>query len=137
MSSELNDSGYGEAGPPPDVITLRDLRVAGVVGVLPEERTRAQPLSIDLEIETDLTRAGMSDQLNDSVDYGAVCDSVVAIVVDNAPFLLERLAHLITDDLFAEFDLIDSLTVEVRKLRPPVPHDLGTSGVRITRRRRR
>ena len=118
------------------MITLRDLRVAGVVGILPEERTRAQPLSIDLDIETDLTRAGMSDHLNDSVDYGAVCDRVVAIVVDNAPLLLERLAHLITDDLLAEFDLIDSLTVEVRKLRPPVPHDLGTSGVRITRRRR-
>lgn len=119
-----------------DLIRLRDLRVAGVVGVLPEERTRAQPLSIDLDIATDLTRAGLSDQLGDSIDYGAVCDRVVALVTANAPQLLERLVHLIADDLLAEFPLIDSLTVEVRKLRPPVPHDLGTSGVRVTRRRR-
>ncbi|MEZ5310168.1 MAG: dihydroneopterin aldolase [Microthrixaceae bacterium] len=61
MSEDLNSS---------DRIILRDLRLAGVVGVLPEERVRPQPLSIDIEILTDLTRAGLSDDLDDSVDYG-------------------------------------------------------------------
>ncbi len=127
MSEDLNSS---------DRIILRDLRLAGVVGVLPEERVRPQPLSIDIEILTDLTRAGLSDDLDDSVDYGALCDRVADMVHAGAPLLLERLAHLLADDLLAEFPLIDVVVVEVRKLRPPVPHQLGTSGVRIARRRK-
>lgn len=119
----------------PDSISLRDLRVSAVVGVLPQERSNPQPLSIDIDIHTDLTSAGVSDRLEDSVDYGAVCDRVVDLATSGAPLLLERLAHLLAEDLLGAFRAVDSVTVEVRKLRPPVPHDLATSGVRITRRR--
>lgn len=118
-----------------DRITLRDLRVTAVVGVLPQERTNPQPLSIDVDVHTDLTGAGMSDRLEDSVDYGAICSRIVEVVTDGAPLLLERLAHLVAEDLLGTFPAIDVIMVEVRKLRPPVPQDLATSGVRITRRR--
>lgn len=118
-----------------DRISLRDLRVTAVVGVLPQERTTPQPLSIDIDIHTDLTNAGMTDRLEDSVDYGAVCARVVEVSSTRAPLLLERMAHVLADDLLDTFPTIDAITIEVSKLRPPVPHDLGTSGVRITRRR--
>lgn len=124
-----------DTGVPSDLIRLRDLRVSAVVGVLPQERTTPQPLSIDLDIEADLTAAGLSDQLDDSVDYGAVCSRIVAVVESGAPLLLERLAHLVVDDLFEQFSLVDALGIEIRKLRPPVPQDLATAGIRIHRRR--
>lgn len=120
-----------------DRISLRDLRVVAVVGVLPQERTNPQPLSIDVDIYTDLTSAGLSDSLDDSVDYGSVCSRIVEVVTDGAPLLLERLAHLIAEDLLGAFAMIEAVTIEVRKLRPPVPQDLATSGVAITRRRSR
>lgn len=120
-----------------DRISLRDLRVVAVVGVLPQERTNPQPLSIDVDIYTDLTSAGLSDSLDDSVDYGSVCSRIVEVVTDGAPLLLERLAHLIAEDLLGAFPMIEAVTIEVRKLRPPVPQDLATSGVAITRRRSR
>lgn len=118
-----------------DRISLRDLRVTAVVGVLPQERIDPQPLSIDIDIHTDLTAAGMTDRLEDSVDYGAVCSRIVELVTDHAPLLLERLAHLMAEDLLGAFPTVDAVVIEVRKLRPPVPQDLATSGVRITRRR--
>lgn len=118
-----------------DRISLRDLRVMAVVGLLPQERTNPQPLSIDVDLHTDLTSAGLSDDLDDSVDYGAVCSRIVQVANDGAPLLLERLAHLMAEDLLDVFDRIDAVSIEVRKLRPPVPQDLATSGVAITRRR--
>jgi dihydroneopterin aldolase len=42
------------AGGAPDVIELRGLQVVGICGALPEERERAQPLEIDLDVEADL-----------------------------------------------------------------------------------
>lgn len=117
-----------------DSIELDGLSVTAVVGVLPEERERAQPLNIDLALEVDLTAAGLSDSLGDTVDYGAVCDRVVEVVTEEEPLLLERLAARVSSAVLAMDPRIEAVTVAIQKLRPPVPHSLDSSGVRITRR---
>ncbi len=55
-----------------DRIEIRDLRVMGVHGVLPEERERAQPFSLDIVAWVDMAAAQRSDELADTVDYGAL-----------------------------------------------------------------
>ncbi len=50
--------------------------------------------------------------------------------------LLERVAQRVADDLLA-LDGVEGVRVTIRKLRPPLPQDVGTSGVTITRRRPR
>src|SRR6187401_168516 len=117
-----------------DRIELRGLRILGVVGVLAEERERAQPLEVDLDVGLDLSRAGASDELADTVDYGALCEQVEAIVGSGHVALLEHLAETIAAGVLVDAR-VETVTVAVRKLRPPVPSQLATSGVRITRGR--
>jgi dihydroneopterin aldolase len=119
--------------PAPDRIELRGLQVVGICGALPEERERAQPLEVDLDAEVDLRPSGASDDLAHTVDYGALCDVVATTVTGGQPQLLEHLAAAIADAVLGADERITSVTVAVRKLRPPVPHALATSGVRITR----
>ncbi|MBN2624510.1 MAG: dihydroneopterin aldolase [Acidimicrobiales bacterium] len=118
-----------------DRIELRGLRLAGRVGVLDFERAQDQPLEVDLDLTVDLAAAGASDALADTVDYGAVCEQVAATVAAGHTALLERLAAGIADAVLALDGRIAAVEVCVRKLRPPVPHDLSTSGVRIVRGR--
>ncbi len=120
-----------------DRIELGGLRVVALVGVLREERVRAQPLEVDLALEVDLGPAGASDALDDTVDYGAVCDRVVAVITAEQPQLLERLAQRVATEVLGLDERIEAVELAVRKLRPPVPHDLASSGVRLTRRARR
>jgi 7,8-dihydroneopterin aldolase/epimerase/oxygenase len=122
-------------GDVPDRIELRGLRVTGRVGVLPAERKADQPLELDLDLHVDLASAGASDDLADTVDYGAVCDAAVAAVAAGHVDLLERLAARVVDAVLAADPAIAAVGVTVRKLRPPVPHDLATSGVHIVRER--
>lgn len=117
----------------PDCIELLGLRAVGICGALPEERERAQPLEIDLLVEADLAPSGASDDLADTIDYGALCDVVAAVVAGGAPQLLEHLAATIADAVLAADGRASAVTVAVRKLRPPVPHALASSGVRIRR----
>ncbi|MEI7886354.1 MAG: dihydroneopterin aldolase [Actinomycetes bacterium] len=124
-----------EAVSPPDQIRIHGLRLVGIVGVLPEERVRAQPLQIDLDLYLDVTAAGQSDALADTVDYGAVCDALHRTVELARPELLERLAAQLANAVFEVDSRIEGLQISVAKLRPPVPHDLSSSGVQITRRR--
>jgi dihydroneopterin aldolase len=118
-----------------DLIELRSLRLAGVVGVLPHEQAQAQPLEVDLDLHLDLAPAGESDALDDTADYGALCDVVEKVVTSTSYALLEALAQHLAGALLQADDRIDEVTVWVRKLRPPVAQQLGTSGVRITRAR--
>jgi 7,8-dihydroneopterin aldolase/epimerase/oxygenase len=120
--------------PRPDRIELRGLLALGFCGALPEEQERRQPFEVDLDVETDLSASGASDDLADTVDYGALCASVEAVVVGERFVLMERMAARIADVVLVD-NRIDAVSVTVRKLRPPVPQQLGTSGVSIRRSR--
>ena len=115
----------------PGVVELRGLEVTAIVGILPEELERPQPLSIDIDVHVDVEAAAASDDLADAVDYGAICDAAVATVVAARAGLLERLSHLVAEAVLAVDQRITAADVVVRKLRPPVPHLLATSGVRV------
>jgi len=112
------------------VIELRGLELDALVGVLPEERERAQPIEIDVDVHVDTAAAAASDDLRDAVDYGAVCDAVVATATAGHVGLLERLAQLVAQAVLDVDGRITAAEVVVRKLQPPVAHRLRTSGVR-------
>ena len=117
-----------------DVIELRGLVAHGYCGALPHEQEQTQPLEVDLDVLLDLTRPGETDALDDTVDYGVLCAMVERIITTERFTLLERLATRIADVALAD-ERVDAVTVSVRKLEPPVPQQLATSGVRITRKR--
>ena len=117
----------------PIVIELRGLRAVGYCGALPEEQERAQPFEVDLDVEADLVRPGRTDELADtarlrrhrrrrragrSPPSGSRCSSGWRPASPRScwPTRGPR-----------------PVTVTVRKLRPPVPQHLDTSGVRIRR----
>lgn len=117
-----------------DRILLRGLRVMAFCGVLPEEQARRQPFEINAEVVTDMTAAGLSDDLADTIDYGALTDRLGELVADGRFALLEFFVQRIAEVLLADERVIE-VQVEVLKLRPPVAHDLSASGARVTRSR--
>jgi dihydroneopterin aldolase len=124
-----------DPGPLDDRIELRGLRVVGYVGVLEEEQRRAQPFEVDLDVYADLRAAGRSDDLSDTVDYGAITEAAARVVENERHRLLERVVDRIAEVILAEHAGVDRVTVTIRKLRPPIAHDIDTSAVRVTRSR--
>jgi dihydroneopterin aldolase len=119
-----------------DRIELRGLQVLARVGVLPFEQSQDQPVEIDVDLVADLRAAGASDDLVDTIDYGAVCAAIEEDAVRAAPVaLLERLAARVAEVALGLDDRITAVDVVVRKLRPPVAQHLATSGVRLHRER--
>jgi dihydroneopterin aldolase len=115
-----------------DRILIAGLRELGVHGVLPDERVCPQQFEVSLELHVDLTKAGASDELADTVDYGAVCDAVGRVVADESYQLLERLAQRIADVCRTDSRVL-GVVVEVRKLHPPMDAQVEHVAVRIER----
>jgi dihydroneopterin aldolase len=120
---------------PLDRIELRGLQALGTHGVLVEEKERAQPFEVDLVLELDLRPPGRTDALADTVDYGSLAAAVEAVIAGPHVDLLEHLADRIAAAAAVEAPDAVTLTVTVRKLRPPVPVQLASAGVTIHRRR--
>ena len=115
-----------------DRILISGLRELGVHGVLPEEQVRPQPFEVDVELLVDVSAAGESDELHDTVDYGAVCEAVSRIVSSEQYRLLERLATRIAEVCRADPRVV-GVVVEVRKLHPPVRALIDHVAVRVER----
>ena len=117
-----------------DHIYVNGLRLMALVGVLPHERESMQPLQIDIDLEVDLSEAGVTDNLEDTANYGAISEAIADVVRTSSDTLLERLAARIADRVL-HFDHVEVANVLVTKLRPPIPEDLVSSAVRIVRSR--
>lgn len=115
-----------------DCIQLRGLRVVCIVGVLPEERQRPQPIELDIDIYTDLSIAGKSDDLADTVDYGAAAESVSEICLSSQAQLLEHLAQRIADQLLL-LTPVSAVAITIKKMRPPIPVDINSTAVQVVR----
>ncbi len=119
-----------------DRIELRGLRILGTHGVLPEERGRPQPFVVDVDAYTGTAPVGLVDELSHTVDYGGLVEGVVDVVGGETSFsLMESLANAVAHRLLGVDRRLTTVVVAVRKLRPPVPADLDTAGVRVVRHR--
>ena len=100
-----------------DLVSVRDLGVATVIGVHPWEREIEQTLvvSVDMVPETgDVRKAAASDDLADALDYSAVAETIAAVLRDGKFRLIETAAERVADRLLAGFPL-SWLRLELRK----------------------
>jgi dihydroneopterin aldolase/2-amino-4-hydroxy-6-hydroxymethyldihydropteridine diphosphokinase len=119
-----------------DRIHLRGVEAVGHHGVLAFEKRDGQPFVVDVVLELDLSRAGGSDALDDTVSYADVAADVVARITGPSFDLIERLAEVVAGDVL-ERPLVDAVTVTVHKPQAPVGTPFSDVSVEVTRRRSR
>lgn len=117
-----------------DTIRLTGVRANGTHGVLDFEHERAQPFVVDATLYLDLSAAGRTDALTDTVDYGRAAKEIVAVIEGEHVDLIERMAQLIADRLLA-IDPIAKVDVTVHKPHAPITVPFDDVAVSITRER--
>ena len=115
-----------------DRIVLANIRLDGHHGVPDEERARAQPFEVDVELGLDLRPAGVSDELTRSVDYGPVYDLVREVITGRSYRLLETIAEAIASGILERFP-VEWVVVRVRKPTVQLGGPLDSAGVEIRR----
>lgn len=86
-----------------DKIFLNDLKVDTIIGIYDWERETLQTLRFDLEIDWDIRQAAQSDDISNTLDYGAVANVLVEFVANSRYLLIERLAEEVAQLLLKTF----------------------------------
>ncbi|MFP4310730.1 MAG: dihydroneopterin aldolase [Nitriliruptoraceae bacterium] len=117
-----------------DRIAITGIQSFGHHGVLPHEREFGQRFVVDVVLEVDLSAAGRSDDLADTVDYGALSGDVARIVAGEPADLIETVAARVADRCLADPRVA---AVEVTVHKPAAPLPVVAAEVAVTLRRER
>ena len=117
-----------------DRIAVRGIEVFAYHGVLESEKEHGQLFSVDVEMELDLSTAGGSDHLGDTVDYGALTEQVAETVSGERWNLIERVAERVAGVVMAD-ERVRAATVTIHK--PQAPIEIPFRDVAVTVHRTR
>lgn len=116
-----------------DTIKIENLQVFANHGVFPEETALGQKFVLSLKLYTDTRRAGKSDELAASIDYGDVCLRATKFMEENTYRLIEAAAENLAEMLLREYELLAGVTVELKKPWAPIGLPVDYAAVEITR----
>jgi 7,8-dihydroneopterin aldolase/epimerase/oxygenase len=101
-------------------------------GVSGAEREVGQRLVVDLRLDVGESDATLTDRIEDTVDYGEVCQAVALVAQQRSYRTLERLCAAIADRLLDQFGL-ESVWVKAAKPEPPIPLPVDEVSVELWR----
>ena len=118
-----------------DRISLTGISALGHHGVFDSERRQGQRFVVDVSCTLDLSAAATTDDLGQTIDYGALAKAVAADVERDPLNLIEALADRIAMTCL-RYDAVQCVEVTVHKPQAPMPVDVSDVAVTLTRSKR-
>jgi dihydroneopterin aldolase len=103
-------------------------------GVSEAEREVGQRLVVDVRLDVGECDATVTDRVEDTVDYGDVCQTIALVAQQRSYRTLERLCAAIADRLLDDYEA-DSAWVKCAKPEPPIPLPVEEAAVELWRER--
>jgi dihydroneopterin aldolase len=119
-----------QAASPAVTIEIVGLSLYTRHGVSDAERELGQRLVFDVAFELDECDATVTDRVEDTVDYGEVCEQVALAAQERSYKTLERLCTAVADRLIDRFGA-ESVRVKASKPEPPIPLPVDEVSVEV------
>ena len=126
------DEGDDERSEPEVTIEISGLSLFTHVGVSAAEREVGQRLLLDLRIDVGECDATVTDRIEDTVDYGQVCEMANLVAQQRSYKTLERLCAAIADRLLDQYEA-HAVWVKAAKPEPPLPLPVTEVSVEVWR----
>ena len=115
-------------------VDLRGISIYTHHGVSDAEQEVGQRLEFDISFDVPDCDAVLTDRIEDTVDYGEVCDIVALAATERSYRTLERLAQVVGERLIERYGC-ESVRVRASKPEPPLPLAIQEVGVEVTQER--
>ncbi len=116
-----------------DKINIKKLEVFGNHGVLTEETVLGQKFLVNAVLYTDTRQAGITDDLEQSINYALVCQFITKFMQEHTFKLIEAVAEKLAEAMLCEFNRLESVELEIEKPWAPIRLPLQNVSVQIER----
>jgi dihydroneopterin aldolase len=103
------------------IIRLVGVEAIGFHGVLDSEREQGQTFIVDCELEVDTSKAVVTDDIHDAVDYAEVAKLINTQIQSEPVNLIEVLANRIAGEIVEKFQTVRAVEITVHKPQAPIP----------------
>lgn len=104
-------------------VKVENIRAYAHHGCLKEETAIGSEYRVDVSVDADISKAAVSDELSDTVDY-VLINHIVKEEMKTPSKLLEHVGHRIIKRIFNEISIVTAATVWVSKINPPIGGDV-------------
>lgn len=116
-----------------DKIFIKDLELFAHHGVLKEEKNLGQKFLLSLELDLDLKRAGITDNLNETVNYAELCTNIENEFKREKYDLIETASEKIAEYILINYPIIKSVKLTLKKPWAPILKPVNYVAVQIER----
>ncbi len=113
-----------------DFIKVTNMKVFAYHGVLEEEKKNGQDFYLNAKVYVDMRKAGLTDKLEDTINYDMVCIFLAEVFAENQYNTIEAAAEYTVQEIMVNFPTIEAMELEVRKPHAPltyVPEDISVT----------
>ena len=118
-----------------DKITLTGVGCVGYHGVLESEKKTGQPFFVDITMFTNFQKSAGSDNINDTVNYAEVAETIRDVITGDSLDLIETLAEKIASVVLETFPL-EAVELTVHKPKAPIEVTFADVAVTIFREKK-
>lgn len=116
-----------------DRICIKELEIFAHHGVFEHEKINGQNFYVNAVLYVDTESAGISDDLEQSVDYGSVCSLIKKVMTEKNYNLIEAAAQAVACSILCKFRFVKSVDIEIRKPEAPIDMKFDSVSVKIHR----
>lgn len=117
-----------------DKIYINDLEVYGYHGVYDAEKKLGQRFLISVEIHTDLRKAAIHDDLDATINYGALCHELEQVFLEEKINLIESITLKLADYILLNYEVARAVKVKIKKPWAPIGKPVDHVAVEMERR---
>jgi 7,8-dihydroneopterin aldolase/epimerase/oxygenase len=114
------------------IIEIEGMEFYAYHGHFRQEQVVGNKFLVNVSIETDCNVAGLTDDLNDALDYQKVYN-LIKEEMEEKSFLLEHICNRILNRLYSDFSTINKATIKVSKINPPMGGQIKKVSVTMSR----
>ena len=98
-----------------NTISIVDLEITCIIGILPDERVKEQILLIDIHLDVDFGDSNIADDINETIDYTKIAELATQLAISKKYNLIESFCYDLNNLFLDTFKIIQQSKITVKK----------------------
>ena len=98
-----------------NTISIVDLEITCIIGILPDERVKEQTLLLDIYLDVDLGDSNIADDINETIDYTKIAEMATQLGISKKYKLIESFCYDLNNLFLDTFKIIQQSNITVKK----------------------